>query len=667
MMTGETNNLSAVYERGRLSRRLAISALILSGCLSLVVFLAGPVYQWSGMPLFTLGLMPFVLALIFSLAAFWHALFFSRMVTEEEEKKLLEKRKSSVTSLLDISEDVRFTAKHTLAMYEKYVPSSVALLCFLLCGAGIAAFWTNTLLGGAATEAMGSTVPKNPINLAFLCALSAAFSFIGGIFYVGQSHVREFRWLRPVGSMLILGAAVMLLSAVCALLLNNGYTGYDTFIEKIVFLIYAIIAVEFLFNFIIEFYRPRTKGEQRPVFESRVLSVFTEPGGVMRNVAESLDYQFGFKVSKTWIYVFFQKHLIPALILWAAFFWIFTCIAEVAPGEVGIRERFGAFPGSGTEILEPGVHLKLPWPCEKIIRVPVDIVQTVTIGAEIDKKAAEAAKVVLWTGTHYLKEDMFLVAMEQNRGKAQGQDNLVPPASLLEAALPVYYKAKKNESYQYAFHFLDMAKAMTAIGDAEATQYFASTDFMKDISFGRKEVCRELRDRIQRRCDLLHMGVDVLSVGMHDAHPPVGPAQGEEESPEAGEAMPNVAESFQDVICAKEEALSSLYLAESKQVEIVEGAKSDALKIRLGAEAYRFNVTEVAKTDAFRFESQIKSFRSQPEMFGLRSYLDFLENDCAAIRKFVVSSKIPMRNYIMNLEAKPSLDLLDTDLSILGK
>ena len=47
---------------------------------------------------------------------------------------------------------------------------------------------------------------------------------------------------------------------------------------------------ELVVNFIIEFYRPRSLGESRPVFESQLLSLFTEPGGVLRNIASALDY-----------------------------------------------------------------------------------------------------------------------------------------------------------------------------------------------------------------------------------------------------------------------------------------------------------------------------------------------------------------------------------------
>ena len=239
-MTGEQNQLSVAMERGRLAKNLAIVGLVLAAALALTIFLVGPVYQWSGMELFTLGLLPFVLAMIYSISAATYSALYTRMAAQEEEKLLLEKRKSTVASILDISEDVRFTAKHSLANFEKYIPPFIAILCFLICAAGIVAFWTNSLLGSGATAALGSTVPKNPINLAFLSAISAIFSFIGGIFFVGQSHVKEFRYLRPVGSWLILGAAVMLLSAICALLIHSDVKGYDVIVAKVVIFIYAV-------------------------------------------------------------------------------------------------------------------------------------------------------------------------------------------------------------------------------------------------------------------------------------------------------------------------------------------------------------------------------------------------------------------------------------------
>ena len=54
------------------------------------------------------------------------------MLQEEEEKRLLERRKESVGNILDVSEDVRFAAARTLKNFEKYLPSVLAVLSFVL-------------------------------------------------------------------------------------------------------------------------------------------------------------------------------------------------------------------------------------------------------------------------------------------------------------------------------------------------------------------------------------------------------------------------------------------------------------------------------------------------------------------------------------------------------
>ena len=47
-----------------------------------------------------------------------------------------------------------------------------------------------------------------------------------------------------------------------------------------------------------------------------------------------------------------------------------------------------------------------------------------------------------------------------------------------------------------------MKETLLAVGQAEATRYFASTDFITDISSGREQVAVNLYDRIQKACDL---------------------------------------------------------------------------------------------------------------------------------------------------------------------
>ena len=649
-MTNDNNNLNAVQERFSLSVRLAAVALGVSVVLSVLVLLAGPVYEWSGFTSFSLAVIPFILAAVFSLMALIQGRFAVAAVRDEAEKILLQKRKENKTSLLDISEDVRFTAGRNLLVFEKYIPSAVALICCLLTAAALVFFWRTALFRPEGAVSLAAAVPKQPILLAFTSALCAVVSVFLGIFLAGQSHVAEYRWLRPIGAWLMFGAVIMAFTLVSSILLVLKMTPWDGFLSKVAFFALAVLCIELLLSFVSEFYRPRNQMEDRPVYESRLLSIFTEPGGIMRNIADSLDYQFGFKVSKTWIYGFFEKSILPAVLLWLLLFWLFTCVAEVGPGEVGIRERFGAVIGSG-KCLEPGIYLKLPWPMENICRVSIDQIQSVVVGDIIKKDGKELRPaVVLWTTDHGKGEDApadgYLVANDN------GGSEVAQAVSILETSLPINYKVKRDQVYSYLFRFKDVPDLLKAIGEQESTRYFASTDFIKDMSSGREKIVLELQKRIQREADKLKLGVEIVCVNMNDAHPPVK----------------DVAPAFQDVLAAKEEAKTLVFAANAEAEKSLAEGSIKSMTITSEARAYKYDVSNVAIAEAFRFRQQLAAYKQQPMLFRLRTYLDFLENDCKDLRKFILSSQFPSQIYELNMEEKPALDLLDgADINKIGK
>jgi len=506
-------------------------------------------------------------------------------------------------------------------------------------------FWHSYIFRPENLPALGTGLPKQPILLAFTSVLCAVISLFLGIFLAGQSHVFEFRWLRPVGAWLMAGAMIMFFTAASSVLAELKVTHWNLFFSKIFFFALAILCVELFTNFISEFYRPRNQMEDRPVYESRLLSFFTEPGGVMRNIADSLDYQFGFKVSRTWIYGFLEKAIVPALLLWLLLFWIFTSLCEVAPGEFGIRERFGSAP-KNSPVLVPGVYLKMPWPFERIVRVPVNVIYQVDVGGELRNEGkAQKPAVVLWT-TEHGGADGFLVANDQ------GGTEVSNAVSILTTILPISYKVKAAEVYNYAFKFKDIPRILKTIGEQESTRYFASTDFIRDMSSGRGKIVMELQSRIQKETDRLGLGIEIVCVNMTDAHPP----------------YKEVAPAFQEVLAAKEEARGMVFAARAEEAKFLSDGRIRSLSITSSAFAYKFNVSNVAAADAFRFQRQLTAFNEQPQLFRLRTYLDFLENDCRDLRKFILSSQMPSQIYEVNMEEKPRLDLLEgADVQNLGK
>ena len=282
-MQNENTNLTAVLERAGLAVKLSIISCVLSAVLSIIILLTGPVYEWAGFATFTLSLIPFTIAFLCALMAWIHSKLTEKAIRDEEEKVILQKRKESKLSILEISEDVRFTAGRNLLNFEKYVPSTVAALMTVILAFVLVYLWKALIFRPEDAVTLATGMPKQPIVLAFLSAMCAAFSLFLGIFLAGQSHVLEFRWLRPVGAWLMAGALVMCFTLISSLLAQFEFQPWDGFFSRFTYFALAVLCAELLLSFISEFYRPRNQMEDRPVYESRLLSLFTEPGGIMRN------------------------------------------------------------------------------------------------------------------------------------------------------------------------------------------------------------------------------------------------------------------------------------------------------------------------------------------------------------------------------------------------
>ena len=115
-----------------------------------------------------------------------------------------------------------------------------------------------------------------------------------------------------------------------------------------------LIALETLINLIFEMYRPRVKGKvERPVYESRLVSLLGQPEGLITTAAQTLDYQFGFKVSETWAYRLFEQWLPRLILIQLGVLLLSTCFVFIDAGRAGFagaQRQFRARAQAGRAI-----------------------------------------------------------------------------------------------------------------------------------------------------------------------------------------------------------------------------------------------------------------------------------------------------------------------------
>lgn len=652
------SDIRAAIDNARLMTRLSIIGGIAALVLLVLTLIFGVIRpEFIGSDVFSLAVIPYVLAALFSLAAMIYGMLGTSASLENEEKLLLEKRRDS--RALNVEEDVRFTAGRSFENFRRYTPYVLAILGAVVVGVLLSVFH-NYWSGGRLT---GKILPDNALHATVISFVMMLLSVFSGAFFVGQSRLKSFRWLRPVGAWLLAGFGVMFCAMIASLFTHNGMTRIDDLIARVIFWIFAVLGAEFVASFVIEFYRPRTLKEQRPIFESRLLALFTEPGGVMRNIASALDYQFGFKVSGTWLYSFLERSFFPLVLVWAVILWGFTMIHEVGPSEVGVRETFGRV--TEEKLLEPGIYWTLPWPMGTVKRFSCTEIQQVVIGELHDEKGDDgqpskkaADSVVLWTNPHGGDDNNFIVAVapehteqqpEADEKQVDGNKSVDVSISFIRMVIPIQYRIRPDGVFDYAYRNANPVETLTRIGQQAATEYLASSSMQEVMSTGRVEAQEAMRKRVQLLADHHDLGIEVMSVVILDAHPPVE----------------KVAPAYQNVIGAMEERETTVLKAQEYSVKTVPAAEAQAAEILSRAGAYKFTTTTVAAAENGRFQSQLSAYNVMPSMFRLRLYLDFLENDCSEIRKFVLSSGIRNEIYELNFEKNERLDLIDADITSL--
>ncbi|MFW5858259.1 MAG: hypothetical protein ACOCX4_10295, partial [Planctomycetota bacterium] len=343
-------------------------------------------------------------------------------------------------------------AQTRLKEMEKYgapLASALIVLVQLVFGGlflyGLAYLGSKPEIGGM----LG--MPQSPelTDAAFGAAVSFAVAFgmfALGMYAAGMARDGSVRILRA-GAGYSVGVA--LACALLTLAFGLGYSGWlagERVLAWVLPIGYILISVEMLVNFLLDFYRPRTRGEEaRPIYDGRLTGLLAEPQGLFRTFAHTLDYQFGFHVSETWFFRFLNQAIAPLILFQLAALYLLTSIVIVQPGEAAVIERWGRprgvdrlppapRPGEDTAARDekeaawdtlghhcgPGFYLKWPWPVETVRRVPLRVVQEIQLGAPQKTRAEQAAwerrqgqmaQVITWDAEHIEDEYKYVMPL----------------------------------------------------------------------------------------------------------------------------------------------------------------------------------------------------------------------------------------------------------------
>jgi regulator of protease activity HflC (stomatin/prohibitin superfamily) len=518
-------------------------------------------------------------------------------------------------ALFETTEAELFPAARARQQFEKWFVPVFTVLLLALQGGGAVLLWRWL-------ARLPAPPPLQQELLALsLFALFALVLFLLGRFSTTLARLEDHRLLRPGANWLLLGAYLCLLTALAIAGVRAEFPRADLYLARGLCAVLALLALETLLGLVLEIYRPRVKGQvARPLYENRLVGVLAQPETLLTTAAQALDYQFGFKVSETWFYRFFERALGWLLLLQLGVLLLSTCFVVIEPGEQALLERFGRLL-PGREVLEPGLHFKWPWPVDRVQRVRTAEIHTLHIGfapEEKEHEAASAEKTVVWTLPHGKEENFIVANREPPRAEiAQRDARKVPPVSLVTVNVPVQYRIRSLQDWAYRHE--DAHTLLEQIANREIVRYLVSADLNEIMSRGRLDAAHALRDAIQRAADRFQLGVEILFVGLQGIHPPV-----------------KVAPDYEKVVGASHKKQAQILEARAHEIRTNTLAAAQSFALTNRAEAGRLQVEQTALARAAAFTNQLPAFRAAPSVYQQRAYAHMFALATAPARKYVL-------------------------------
>ncbi|MFB3892708.1 MAG: SPFH domain-containing protein [Phycisphaerae bacterium] len=512
-------------------------------------------------------------------------LLYARQLARQEETELKELGKSGVegSEIFARKEalEARPAARHVLFM-DKWIAPSFTVF-FLICQA-VVAFTMIMYLSGGAIRIFGSTwrpfypgQGPEPLNNCLagtvFVVLLAFVGFLLARYAVGISERPEWRLLGAAGNYLTLNVismalvALSLLAAYFAPIGAGGRTllSVDLVAAYLIAIVQAILAVELLLNFILDLFRPRVPGQvERYSFDSRLFNLVAQPGRVGHSLAEAINYQFGFEVSKSWFYQLVVKAFAPLVLVGLLVLMGLSSLVIVESGQRYVVLHWG----QKASVLGPGIHLKWPWPIDTAHRYAADTVHEILlgVGGERTKAQREASMVrkgnivrelYLWKEEHGATEEKdFLVASPPR------DERSAPSVNVIKLVVQVNYRVKTKELDgkegehaldDYMKYYAEPArpgsdeaktnpdattldagprKLIECIASREMVNYCARATLEKPLggtdedrpeaimTTGRERAAEQLHRLIQTAVDAQKLGVKITLVRLMAVHPP---------------------------------------------------------------------------------------------------------------------------------------------------
>lgn len=327
------------------------------------------------------------------------------------------------------------------------------------------------------------------------------------------------------------------------------------------------------------------------------------------NIFGLLEKTTGLSLKSLWSIKYITE-LIPGAVLGLVFLLLLsTCIYKVEPYQQAALYRLGAF--SEDSIKSNGVHLKLPWPIDRVETYDVDRVKSITVGYEQTQTTD-----YLWTKSHGGEEYKFLM----------GDAN-----ELVSVNIKLTYRIDALHS------FITTASEPESILSAKAYEIIMNktitTTIDRFLSVDRSSLSEQIKKELNGFCSDEKLGIMINEVIIESVHPPI-----------------EIAKVYQDVVSAGIKKETIITNAQASAIEAVSAAEKDAKTAIIDAGSNQSNKVAAAISDMAVFNAAFDAYKVSPKAFKLNKYLATYEKIISGNKIYVFTPNVStdLSRYIIN-------------------
>ncbi|HEU4522237.1 MAG TPA: FtsH protease activity modulator HflK, partial [Thermoanaerobaculia bacterium] len=258
---------------------------------------------------------------------------------------------------------------------------------------------------------------------------------------------------------------------------------------------------------------------------------------------------------------------------------ISTTWFTVDPEETGVVLRFGRFARQ----VPSGLHLKLPYPFENVIKVPVERQLKEEFGFRTE--ATEGP-------TTYSNEDL-------------SDEALMLTGDLNVAVVEWTAQFRVRDPYKYLFKVRNVRKTFRDMNETVMREVVGDRSVNEVLTVGRQEIAAEVEQRLQSLCDQYENGIKVEQIVLQDVNPPDA-----------------VKPSFNEVNQAQQEREKMINQARADYNQVIPRARGEALQTVEQAQGFATDRVNRARGDAELFTQVHAAYSRAPEVTRRRMYLE---------------------------------------------